>query len=238
MQHYIAIYAVSIKSNPQDAGNPNIPWNCTTLLQSSQSAAAGHLSVPHTHQPRPWVRGVKVSAEFLVGEEGCYHFLWGGTQHTHLTEDTQGHDSELEMGLLPPPTTTTKSNRVGANQSFTDIENYPESPNEYAIWISTLKRFEVSGIHLCPSLPTSAPNVAPTNWNNSQVQHSKEQSFYVFRNPYKEVLVCWFLINIFLFALTNFMVIVFHCKRRRPAVISLKNGKNRKERKKKKTAIG
>lgn len=78
MQHYIAIYAVSIKSNPQDAGNPNIPWNCTTLLQSSQSAAAGHLSVPHTHQPRPWVRGVKVSAEFLVGEEGCYHFLWGG----------------------------------------------------------------------------------------------------------------------------------------------------------------
>lgn len=90
-----------LRRNPQDAGNPNIPWSCTSLLQKSQSAASGHISVPHTRQPRPWVRGVKGSAEFLRGEkEGCCHFPVGDkTQHTHLTENTKGHDSEWEMGL-------------------------------------------------------------------------------------------------------------------------------------------
>lgn len=32
----------------------------TAMLQSSESAASGHISVPNIHQPHPWVRGVKV----------------------------------------------------------------------------------------------------------------------------------------------------------------------------------
>lgn len=112
---------------------------------------------------------MKGSAEFLRGEkEGCCHFPVGEkTQHTHLTENTEGHGPESETGWR----TATKEEKnqmkqiipnhtggVGENKKLTDIENY-----------------------------------------------------------------------FFLFALTNFLVIVFHCKRKRPAVISRKR-ETRKER--------
>lgn len=163
-----------LRRNPQDAGNPNIPWSCTSLLQKSQSAASGHISVPHTRQPRPWVRGVEGSAEFLRGEkEGCCHFPVGDkTQHTHLTENTKGHDSEWEMGLTTAMKKKKKSsqNKLGElekTKKLTNIENYPERPNEKAILDFHFKRFEVSGIHLYPHL---TPDVAQTNWNNSYVK--------------------------------------------------------------------
>lgn len=135
-----------LRSNPQDAGNPNIPWSCTTLLQSSQSAASGHISVPHTRQPHPWVRGVKGSAEFLVRGEGrCCHFLVGGkTQHTHLTKNIglqfrvrsgiDNSNEEKNKQIIPNQT-----GWVGENKKWTNIENDPERPNENASWISVLK---------------------------------------------------------------------------------------------------
>lgn len=160
-----------LRRNPQDAGNPNIPWRCTTLLQNSQSAASGHTSVPHTRQPRPWVRSVKGSAEFLRGEkEGCCHFPVGEkTQHTHLTENTEGHGPESETGWR----TATKEEKnqmkqiipnhtggVGENKKLTDIENDPERSKGKRNLDFHLKRFEVNGIHL-PLSPPPPPAPSP-----------------------------------------------------------------------------
>ena len=134
--------------------------------QNSQSAASGHVSVPHTRQPRPWVRGVKGSAEFLGGEEeGCCHFPVGEiTQRAHLTGHTEGHDSGWKMGLRTAMgkkkkrrnSSQNKRGWVGKDTKLTDIENHPERPNEKAILDFHLKRFEVSGIHLS-SRPAPPP---------------------------------------------------------------------------------
>jgi len=160
-----------LRSNPHDAGNPNIPRSCTTLLQSRPSAASGHTSVPHTHQPRPWVRGEKGFAEFLVGEkEGCCHFLVGEkAQHTHLTENTEGHHSELAMG-----STATKKKRkekkiksshtkqmgwVGENQKIDRHRKLSWKSERKCNLDFHFTGFEVSGVHLC--IPRPPPQCGP-----------------------------------------------------------------------------
>lgn len=79
VQPYIAICAVAKEQSTRCGGNPNIPWNCTTLLQSSPKCCCWTRPCStHTHQPHPWVRSVKGSAEFLAGEKGRMLPLPGG----------------------------------------------------------------------------------------------------------------------------------------------------------------
>lgn len=233
-------------------GDPNIPWNCTTLLQSSPKCCCWTLiCVPHTHQPHPRVRGAKGSAEFLAGEkEGCCHFLVGvrGGRDPTSSPNRKHTRSGFRVKdiLLPPPPPPPQKIRP----SQTELEESRKAKCDQrrwlsckskkiknAIWISTFKRVEVRGIHgLLSPIPT--PSQLTPSWprqteNNSKVKHSKEQSFYIFRNPYKErFLFVGFLLVIllcFLFALTNFLVIVFHCKRKRPAAICFKMGSRKEE---------
>lgn len=146
-----------LRSNPQGAGNPNIPWSCTTLLQSRQSAASGHISVPLTCHPRPWVRGVKGSAEFCVGEEEAAATSYWGKNPTHSPNKKHiGSRFRVRNGVnngnekfKPPQTKLGESGKT----KLTDIENYPEKSKWKCNLDFHFKRFEVSGTHLFISTP-------------------------------------------------------------------------------------
>lgn len=134
-----------LRSNPQGAGNPNIPRSCTALLQSSQSAAPG-TSVYHTHASPSLSKRCERFRRVPVGGGGGRGKLLplpaGESLHTHPTKNTEGHNAESERGSTTAVTkiksSQTKRGELGKTK-LTDIENYPESPNENSIWISTSK---------------------------------------------------------------------------------------------------
>lgn len=76
-----------LRSNPQGAGNPNIPRSWTALLQSSQSAAPG-TSVYHTHASPSLSKRCERFCSLPVGEGGKLLPLpAGSTRHTHPTKN-------------------------------------------------------------------------------------------------------------------------------------------------------
>lgn len=92
-----------LRSNPQGAGNPNIPRSCTALLQSSQSAAPG-TSVYHTHASPSLskrcerFRRVPVGRGEGVGGGGsCCHFL-RGNPYTLTQQKTQRVTMQSQKG--------------------------------------------------------------------------------------------------------------------------------------------
>lgn len=161
-------------------------------------------------------------------------------QHTHLTENTEGHHSELAMG-----STATGRGRSPTGNQILPYQTGWAGENQKSDRHRKLSRkserkcnldfhftgFEVSGIHLCGP-PHPPPQCGPNKlemilkWNILRNSHFRSLEI-----PIKtEVLVCRFLVFVFfLCALTDFLVIVFHCKRKRPAVSSLEmeNGKER-----------
>lgn len=135
------------------------PWNCTTLLQSSQKCCCWtHPCSTHTHQPRPWVRRVKGSPEFLAGEGRMLplpDWGWGRPQQAHLTRHKGFRVKEFchhhKNRVIP-----NQAGWVQKKQNVTN-EDHPESPNENTIWISTFKKIWGKW-HPCPSLPTPTPH--------------------------------------------------------------------------------
>lgn len=94
------------------------------------------------------------------------------------------------------------------------------------------KRFEVSGTHLFISTPPPPPTMWPRQTEiNLKLNILRNSHFIYLEIPIKRgsCLSVSYYLFIFLFTLTNFLVIVFHCKRKRPAVISFKM-ENSKER--------
>ena len=168
-----------LRRNAQDAGNPNIPWSCTTLLQNSQSAASGHISVPHTHaSPVPELEVWKVPQSSLEGRRrGAATSRWGTKPNTLTEQKTQRVMIQSEKWdwrqqwkknkIIPKQT-----GWVGKDKKLTNIENYPERPNEKAILDFHFKRFEVSGIHLC--IPSSPPMWPRQTEIILKLKHSKE----------------------------------------------------------------
>lgn len=226
-----------LRSNPQGAGNPNIPRSCTALLQSSQSAAPG-TSVYHTHTPaRPWVRGVKGSAEFLWGggrgwgEGEAAATSCGGIPTHSPNKKHRGSQCRVRKGI----DNSSDENQIIPNQTGRVGENkidWHRKLSWKSQWKCNLdfhfKRFEVSGTHLficTPVWPSQTEIILKLN-----IQRNSHFLYLLVEIPRKRgscLLVSYYIF--FLFTLANFLVIVFHCKCKRPAVISLKV-ENRKER--------
>lgn len=157
-----------LRSNPQDTGNPNIPWSCTTLLQSSQSAASGHISVPHTRQPHPWVRGVKGSAEFLVGEkEDTATSCWGKNPTHSPNKKHIGLQFRVRSGINNNSYKKEKKESNHPKPNWASWGKQKIDRHRKWSWKSKwkcnldfhFKRFEVSGTHLVISLSWMWPKL-------------------------------------------------------------------------------
>lgn len=133
-----------LRSNPQGAGNPNIPWSCTALLQSSQSAARG-TSVYHTHASPSLSKRCERFRRVPCREGGRCCRLLLGENPTHSPNKTHvGSQFRVRNGIdnssgkKKKKIIPNQTGRVGENNNKKiDIDNDPESPNENAIWIST-----------------------------------------------------------------------------------------------------
>lgn len=142
-----------LRSNPQGAGNPNIPWSCTALLQNSQSAAPG-ASVYHTHASpslsKRCERFRRVPGEW-GGGGSCCHFL-RGKPDTLTQQKTQGHNAESERGSTTAvkkiKSSQTKRGQLGKTKKI----DWRRKLSWKSQWKCNLdfhfKRFEVSGTHL------------------------------------------------------------------------------------------
>lgn len=148
MQHYIAIYAVSKEKSTRHRKSKHSLKLYNPTPEQSKCCFWTHQCTTHTPAPSLSKRCERFRRVPCRGEGRYCHFLLGEkTQHTHLTKNIEGYNSELEVGSTTTVTKKKKKNqiipnqtgRVGENKKLTDIENDPESPNENAIWISILK---------------------------------------------------------------------------------------------------
>lgn len=140
-----------LRSNPQGAGNPNIPRSCTTLLQSSQSAASGHISVPHTRQPSLSKRCERFR-RVPCREGRCCHFLLGENPTHSPNKKHIGSRFRVRNGI-------DNSNEKNSNHSKPNWASWGKQKIDWhrklswkSKWKRNLdfhfKRFEVSGTHL------------------------------------------------------------------------------------------
>lgn len=136
-----------LRSNPQGAGNPNIPRSCTALLQSSQSAAPG-TSVYHTHASPSLSKRCERFRSVPGGKgkgEAAATSCGGNPTHSpnktqRVTMQSQERRQRQQWRKSNHPTPNGASwGKQNKKKKLTDIGNYPESPNENAIWISTSK---------------------------------------------------------------------------------------------------
>lgn len=130
-------------------------WTCSILLQSMRDLRSDHTmqetqtflevaqpysraakcrcwtSVFHTHQPRPWVRGVKVPQSSFRGEGGGDPTHSPNRKHTGSQFTEWDQPPSLPQGggggnhIIPDQTRWT-----GENKNLTDVKNHPQSPNE------------------------------------------------------------------------------------------------------------
>lgn len=165
-----------------------------------------------------------------------------GTQQAHPNRKHTRSRFRVKDILLPPPQKPGHPKWVGwieKSKMWPTTDDYPASPKggkRMQLGFPLLKRFEVSGIlgllshnpyplPLTPRWPRQTEIILKLNIR-------RNSHFMYLEIPIKRFLFVGFLLAIllcFLFALTNFLVIVFHCKHKRPAVICFKKIESRKE---------
>lgn len=144
-----------LRSNPQGAGNPNIPRSCTALLQSSQSAAPG-TSVYHTHASPSLSKRCERFRSLPVGGGGGGKLLplpVGATQHAHPTNN-RGSQCRVRKGSTTAvkkikPSQTKRGELGKTKQKKIDWHRKLSWKSQWKCNLDFhFKRFEVSGTHL------------------------------------------------------------------------------------------